>query len=88
MPLRKCSGILVWVLCIDRKTLDEANPPVGLLADGQFESARVQLRFGSRVLLVSDGITEAEDQSGNFFADDGLEHAAHCVDITEMLDLV
>jgi serine phosphatase RsbU (regulator of sigma subunit) len=77
-------------VCVDETVfnLDEANPPVGLFADSQFESASVQLRSGSRVLLVSDGFTEAEDPCGNFFADNGLDQAARCFEIGEMLDLV
>lgn len=69
-------------------TLDQANPPVGLLAQSQFDSANAQLSFGSRLLLVSDGFTEAEDPSGNFFGDEGLNGAARCTEVGEMLDLV
>lgn len=77
-------------VCADEHvfTLDQANAPVGLFADSQFESATVQLSCGSHLLVVSDGFTEAEDPCGNFFADDGLDRAARCTEIGEMLDLV
>lgn len=69
-------------------TLDEASQPVGLFAGTQFESATVQLCPGSRVLLVSDGFTEAEDPCGNFFGDEGLDLAARCSELPAMLDLL
>ena len=50
--------------------------PVGLLADAQFESGRLELTPGSRVVLVTDGVTEAEDVAGEFFGDARLEKAA------------
>jgi len=69
-------------------TLDEASLPVGLFAGTQFESAAVQLRPGSRVLLVSDGFTEAADLYGNFFGDEGLDLAARCSELSAMLGLL
>jgi len=81
-------GLLDYINCGNVSTLDEANPPVGLLAESNFESASAQLCSGSRLLLVSDGVTEAEDPDGNFFADNGLDLAARCTDIGEMLDLI
>src|SRR5271155_3470200 len=52
------------------------NVPVGLLADATFESARCQLNSGDRFLLVTDGVTEAENAMGDFFEDSRLEAAA------------
>lgn len=77
-------------VCIDDSvlTLEHANPPVGLLPDSDFESATVQLRSGSRVLLVSDGFTEAEGPCESFFGDAGLDEAARCQEISNMLDMV
>ena len=54
----------------------EGNPPVGLLPDAVYESARYQLKPGDRLVLVTDGVTEAEDASGEFFEDSRLEQAA------------
>src|SRR5207302_1627602 len=45
------------------------NVPVGLLADATFESARCQLNSGDRFILVTDGVTEAENAMGDFFED-------------------
>jgi serine phosphatase RsbU (regulator of sigma subunit) len=68
--------------------LDQANMPVGLLANAEFDSGSFQLDAGSCVLLVSDGFTEAADPSGEFFGDHGLDKAACCSDLTGILDLL
>ncbi len=52
------------------------NVPVGLLPDATFESARCQLKSGDRFILVTDGVTEAENAMGDFFEDSRLEAAA------------
>jgi len=52
------------------------NLPVGLLPDAQYESAKVQLKPGDRLVLVTDGVTEAENAQGDFFEDSRLEQAA------------
>jgi serine phosphatase RsbU (regulator of sigma subunit) len=51
------------------------NVPVGLLADATFEGASCQMRPGDRFLLVTDGVTEAENAMGEFFDDPRLEAA-------------
>jgi len=57
------------------RRLDNENLPVGLLSPVTFSSGRERLCDGDRVLLITDGITEAENQDGNFFGDEGLETA-------------
>src|SRR5271165_5139916 len=52
------------------------NVPVGLLADATFESATCQMKSGDRFILVTDGVTEAENSMGEFFEDFRLEAAA------------
>jgi phosphoserine phosphatase RsbU/P len=52
------------------------NVPVGLLSDATFESARCQLNSGDRFILVTDGVTEAENAMGEFFDDSRLEAVA------------
>jgi serine phosphatase RsbU (regulator of sigma subunit) len=52
------------------------NVPVGLLSDATFESARCQLNSGDRFILVTDGVTEAENAMGEFFEDSRLEAVA------------
>jgi phosphoserine phosphatase RsbU/P len=52
------------------------NVPVGLLADASYESATCQMKSGDRFILVTDGVTEAENTMGEFFDDPRLEAAA------------
>jgi serine phosphatase RsbU (regulator of sigma subunit) len=52
------------------------NVPVGLLADAKFERATCQMKSGDRFILVTDGVTEAENAMGEFFDDSRLEAAA------------
>jgi sigma-B regulation protein RsbU (phosphoserine phosphatase) len=52
------------------------NVPVGLLPGVTYESDRCNLHAGDRLILVTDGVTEAEDASGDFFDNERLEAAA------------
>jgi serine phosphatase RsbU (regulator of sigma subunit) len=47
-----------------------------LLADATFVSSTCQLKSGDRFILVTDGVTEAENAMGDFFEDFRLEEAA------------
>ena len=51
------------------------NLPVGLLADAQFETAKIQLPPGGSFVMVTDGVTEAENKDGDFFGDERFEEA-------------
>ncbi len=53
--------------------LEEGNLPVGLVPGADFQAARIQLKPGDRLLLVTDGVTEAEDDNGEFFGNERLE---------------
>src|SRR5215831_7109789 len=52
------------------------NVPVGLLPEATFESASCQMKSGDRFILVTDGVTEAENPKGDFYEDSRLEQAA------------
>ncbi|HEX4425593.1 MAG TPA: SpoIIE family protein phosphatase [Terriglobales bacterium] len=52
------------------------NLPVGLLSDAKYESDRANLHPGDRLVLVTDGVTEAENAMGDFFDNERLEIAA------------
>jgi len=56
--------------------LQNSNFPVGLLADATYEPATCKLNPGDHLVMVTDGVTEAENGSGEFFGDDRLEKAA------------
>jgi phosphoserine phosphatase RsbU/P len=52
------------------------NLPVGLLSDANYESDHCSLHPGDRLILVTDGVTEAENARGDFFEDSRLEAVA------------
>jgi sigma-B regulation protein RsbU (phosphoserine phosphatase) len=52
---------------------DVANVPVGMMSDVKFETGTFKLARGARLLLVTDGITEAENKEYEFFGDVRLE---------------
>jgi serine phosphatase RsbU (regulator of sigma subunit) len=52
------------------------NLPVGLLADAHYESDHVHLKPGDRFILVTDGVTEAENALGEFYDNERLEAVA------------
>jgi sigma-B regulation protein RsbU (phosphoserine phosphatase) len=64
-------------LCYSQEVsrLQKGNLPVGLLCEASYTADTVNLLPGSRVVLVSDGFTEAEDAGGNCFGEDGLDSA-------------
>lgn len=68
--------------------IEEGNTVVGLIADAAFASARVKLHAGEQIILLTDGITEAEDVAGNQFADKGLNAIANYDNIDAILDHV
>jgi serine phosphatase RsbU (regulator of sigma subunit) len=55
---------------------EHGNLPVGLLADAAYEGDRVHLKPGDRFILVTDGVTEAENAGGEFFDNERLEAVA------------
>ncbi len=53
--------------------LHESNLPVGLMPNAEYRHARFRLNAGDRIILVTDGVTEAESPEGDFFGDQRLE---------------
>lgn len=74
MELINC-GHVPPLLVSEGKTikLEEGNLPVGLVAVAEFQAQRIKLKTGDRLLVVTDGVTEAEDASGEFFGTERLE---------------
>ncbi|MBV8208156.1 MAG: SpoIIE family protein phosphatase [Acidobacteria bacterium] len=58
----------------------ESNLPVGLLPFATYASSRCRLSPGDRFLLVTDGVTEAENCEGEMFGNERLEQAASGAD--------
>ncbi len=76
MELINCGHVPPLLISGDTITrLEDGNLPVGLVAGAEFQATRLQLKPGDRLLLVTDGVTEAEDAAGEFF---GMERLESC----------
>jgi len=74
LELINCGAVPPLLVSGDTITrLVEGCYPVGLVPGVEFHSSRLQLKAGDRLLLVTDGVTEAEDANGEFFGTDRLE---------------
>jgi phosphoserine phosphatase RsbU/P len=74
------------ILGTEIRRLKESNLIVGLIEGASYNSAHCVLRPGERILLATDGLTEAEDPSGQQFGDSGLDTIAHYEDIDSILN--
>ena len=54
------------------ETISDGDPPVGLFGFVRFHGVSLSLHEGDRILLLTDGVTEAEDQAGAQFGPDHL----------------
>jgi serine phosphatase RsbU (regulator of sigma subunit)/pSer/pThr/pTyr-binding forkhead associated (FHA) protein len=75
---RVCSGA-------NLSRLETTNLPVGLIDVADYKTGITKLTAGSRVVLVSDGFTEAEDPQGEFFGEERLDSAALYTELEQML---
>src|SRR4030081_1806420 len=66
----------VWIRGNEVLRPSHGNLPVGLLADATYSSDRCQMRPGDRLILVTDGVTEAENARGDMFDSERLEVVA------------
>src|SRR5207249_4228764 len=66
----------VWICDQEVLRPSHGNLPVGLLADATYESDRCQMKPGDRLIMVTDGVTEAENARGDMFDSDRLEVVA------------
>jgi serine phosphatase RsbU (regulator of sigma subunit) len=68
--------------------LDEANLMVGLIADAAYTSTHCQVAPGDRILLATDGVTEAENIAEEPFGDSRFKSAARLESVDGILDRV
>jgi len=75
---------------LDTKTtlLEESNLIVGLIPSASYTLARYGLTPGERLLLATDGVTEAEDNQGTQFGELGLSAFAYHESLDSILDRV
>src|SRR3984885_10246455 len=70
------------------RRLEEGGTVVGLFAEATFISASFVMQHEEQLLLLTDGVTEAEDIAGNQFADAGLHAIANHENVDAILDQV
>ena len=74
LELINCSLVPPLLISGDTITkVEESSLPVGLVPGAEFQVTRLLLKPGDRLLVVSDGVTEAEDAHGEFFGNERLE---------------
>jgi len=68
-------GHVPAVRVADGKVLrpSEGNLPLGLIPTAEFETYSFTLKPGDRIVLVSDGVNEAQNRESEFFGDERLE---------------
>lgn len=72
-----CGHVRPIVVSGDKVTrLEDGNLPVGLIPEVNFRSSRLQLNPTDRLIIVTDGVTEAENSAGEFFLESRLEASA------------
>jgi len=54
------------------RKLHTSGMPVGMLEEAQFQVVQMQLESGDKLVIYSDGLTEAENAAGEFFDTDRL----------------
>ncbi|HET7347015.1 MAG TPA: SpoIIE family protein phosphatase [Acidobacteriaceae bacterium] len=67
-----CGHIPPFVYCSGCTRLTESNLPVGLIEDALYHSGSLRLNPGSRVLIVTDGVTESQLPDGDFYGEEPL----------------
>ena len=74
MELINCGHVAPLIVSAGKVHKVEAgNFPVGLIPSAEFAATRLNLASGDRLMIVTDGVTEAEDAEGEFFGNDRLE---------------
>src|SRR5271156_42791 len=70
------------------RRLENANMVVGLIEEAVFHSESLHLKAGDRIILATDGVTEAESTTGEFFGEERLEAALEGSTIEGVLNKV
>ena len=55
------------------RTLPNGNLPVGLISSAVYNVDHLHVQPGERILIVTDGLTEAEDRDGHCYGDECLQ---------------
>jgi serine phosphatase RsbU (regulator of sigma subunit) len=84
-----CGHILpLSIFGTEVRRLEQSNLIVGLISGAEYTSSTYAMRSGERILLATDGVTEAENSGGLAFGEPGLISVSHHQRIGEILDEV
>jgi len=74
MELINCGHVPPLIISKGKvEKVEAGNLPVGLIAGAEYTATKLKLAAGDRLTVVTDGVTEAEDVTGEFFGNDRLE---------------
>ena len=68
------------------RQLEGNNLIVGLIPEATYTSSQCRLKSGERILLTTDGITEAENKQGQQFGEVGLASLVHLPSLDAILE--
>jgi len=72
MEYINCGHVPPFVYSGGCSRLQDSNLPVGLIEGAPFTAGELQLEAGARVLIVTDGVTEAAAPNGDFYGEERL----------------
>jgi serine phosphatase RsbU (regulator of sigma subunit) len=75
----------VHVTASSTRRLEDGNLIVGLIPGATYASVQYRLVPGERIVLTTDGITEAHNTQGIMFGEDGFDAIVHLEDLDEIL---
>jgi sigma-B regulation protein RsbU (phosphoserine phosphatase) len=52
---------------------ESQNPPLGVLPDLPFANADIQLQKGDLLVILTDGLTEVENKTGEMFGEERIQ---------------
>jgi Stage II sporulation protein E (SpoIIE)/Caspase domain len=74
LEIMNCGGIHPIIISGNSvREVEEGSVPIGLIPQAEFTASHLQLEAGDRLLLLTDGVTEAEDSTAEFFGYDRLQ---------------
>jgi serine phosphatase RsbU (regulator of sigma subunit) len=74
------------ILGAEVRQLQQCNLIVGLIPEAKYESSSYLMRPSERILLVTDGLTEAENGAGDAFGESGLIRLARYDRVEEIIE--
>jgi sigma-B regulation protein RsbU (phosphoserine phosphatase) len=84
-----CGHVLpVLVSSTSVRRLEGSNLVVGLVATAQYKAENCELMRGDRILIFTDGITEAENSRGDQFGDSAIECRNHLCSVESVFEHV